>query len=99
MTDLGKLLREKLGAAKDDLVDASTYTIGPGSVVSVGSGEVRNYMWSGNVPSYSKPMHVVLEETRAEIKQLDYILQRIVPNYDELVAQYKAVRDIEEAGK
>ena len=96
MTDLGKLLREKLGTAKDDFVDASTYTIRPGSVVSVGAGSV---MWNGNVPSYSKPMHVVLEEVRAEIKQLDYILQRIVPNYDELVAQYKAVKDIEEAGK
>lgn len=63
MTDLNKLLREKL-EAKDDLMDAHKYN-----------------------------------EVRDNIKQLDYILQRIVPNYDELVAQYRAIKDIEEAGK
>ena len=89
MTDLNKLLREKLEAAKDDFADASTYT------VSVGAG---GYGWAGSGNNIN-PTWTALDEVRDNIKQLDYILQRIVPNYDELVAQYRAIKDIEEAGK
>lgn len=88
MKDLGKLLRDKLEAA-DHSVDASTYTINAGSV--------KSYWGSGNSPF--TPIGEQMEDVKAHIKQLDYILQRIVPNYDELVAQYRAVKDIEEAGK
>lgn len=95
MKDLGKLLREKLEAA-DHSVDASMYTINAGSLVSVGSGGGGMISTS----SINNPRHwTVMDEIRADIEKLDYILQRIVPNYDELVAQYKAVKDIEEAGK
>lgn len=34
-----------------------------------------------------------------QIKELRYILQRTVENYDELQAQYKALQDITEAGE
>lgn len=34
-------------------------------------------------------------EAMAYIKKLEYILQRTVPNYDELVSQYNAIKDIE----
>ena len=87
MTDLNKLLREKLEAARDDFADASTYT------------------WTGNkggisASSINNPTRwAALDEARDNIAKLDYILQRIVPNYDELVAQYRAIKDIEEAGK
>ena len=87
MTDLNKLLREKLEAMKDEFADASTYTIRPGSVISVGNNNINTARLTA------------LDEIRADLKQLDYILQRIVPNYDELVAQYRAIKDIEEAGK
>ena len=100
MTDLNKLLREKLEAAKDDFADASTYTIRPGSVISVeAGGSAGNYVWSGNSNNINPTRWHALDEARDNIAKLDYILQRIVPNYDELVAQYKAVKDIEEAGK
>lgn len=88
MTDLNKLLREKL-LAKDDLMDAHQYT------VSVGAG---GYGWAGSGNNIN-PTWTALDEVRDNIKQLDYILQRIVPNYDELVAQYRAIKDIEEAGE
>ena len=91
MTDLNKLLREKL--------EAKDYEVNGGYTVSVGSGgAVGNYAWSGNSNNIN-PTWTALDEVRADLKQLDYILQRIVPNYDELVAQYKAIKDIEEAGK
>ena len=96
MTDLNKLLREKLEAARDDFADASTYTIRPGSVISVGA--VGNGTVNTIRPVLT-PLGEKLEEVQAHIAQLDYILQRIVPNYDELVAQYRAIKDIEEAGK
>lgn len=96
MTDLNKLLREKLEAVRDDFADASTYTIRPGSVISVGA--VGNGTVNTIRPVLT-PLGEKLEEVQAHIKQLDYILQRIVPNYDELVAQYRAIKDIEEAGK
>lgn len=41
-------------------------------------------------------MVVPLEE---QIKELRYILQRTVENYDELQAQYKALQDITKAGE
>ena len=93
MTDLNKLLREKL-LAKDDLMDAHQYTVSVGS-----GGAVGNYAWSGNSNNINPTRWHALDEVRDNIKQLDYILQRIVPNYDELVAQYRAIKDIEEAGK
>ena len=96
MTDLNKLLREKLEAARDDFADASMYTIRPGSVISVGA--VGNGTVNTIRPVLT-PLGEKLEEVQAHIAQLDYILQRIVPNYDELVAQYRAIKDIEEAGK
>lgn len=88
MTDLNKLLREKLEAARDDFADAHAYTwTSNKGVISVGSNNIN-------------PVRLTaLDEVRDNIKQLDYILQRIVPNYDELVAQYRAIKDIEEAGK
>ena len=83
MKDLGKLLKEKLEATRDDFADARTYT------------------WTGNSNNIKPfiPIGEQMEDVKAHIKQLDYILQRIVPNYDELVAQYRAIKDIEEAGK
>ena len=83
MTDIGKLLREKL-------------TISTG-----GGGGVGNVTWSNtNIPTkWELPPDPAMEEARYMIGQIDYILQRIVPNYDELVAQYRAIKDIEEAGK
>ena len=92
MTDLNKLLREKL-EAKDDLMDAHQYTVSVGS-----GGSAGNYVWHGNGNNIN-PTWTALDEVRDNIKQLDYILQRIVPNYDELVAQYRAIKDIEEAGE
>ena len=87
MTDLNKLLKEKLEATRDDFADASAYTwVSSKGVISASS--INNpTRWTA------------LDEVRDNIKQLDYILQRIVPNYDELVAQYRAIKDIEEAGK
>jgi len=81
--DLGKLLREKL--------EATTLTAPRG-------GKVR---WSrpNIVDNWELPPDPAMEEVRYMLDQIDYILQRIVPNYDELVAQYRAVKDIEEAGK
>lgn len=93
MTDLNKLLREKL-LAKDDLMDAHQYTVSVGS-----GGSAGNYVWSGNGNNINPVRLTALDEVRDNIKQLDYILQRIVPNYDELVAQYRAIKDIEEAGE
>lgn len=93
MTDLNKLLREKL-EARDYVV-----TVGNGGT----GGSAGNYVWHGNgnikPQTPFTPIGEKLEEVRADIKQLDYILQRIVPNYDELVAQYRAIKDIEEAGE
>ena len=89
MTDLNKLLKEKL-LAKDDLMDAHQYTV---------SGSAGNYVWHGNGNNINPVRLTALDEVRDNIKQLDYILQRIVPNYDELVAQYRAIKDIEEAGE
>ena len=34
-------------------------------------------------------------QVMAQMEKLDYILQRIAPNYDELVSQYNAIKDIE----
>lgn len=86
MTDLAKLLREKL--------EAKDYVVSVGS----GGGAITSASTSGVIGGYAT-WHERLEEAETLVKQLDYILQRIVPNYDELVAQYKAVKDIEEAGK
>lgn len=84
-TDLGKLLREKL--------EATTLTVTGAS----------NVTWSNvNNPNTWEPVRPLkqhMEEVKYMLDQMDYILQRIVPNYDELVAQYRAVKDIEEAGK
>lgn len=96
MSDLAKLLREKLGAARDDFADARAYTVSVGS--GGGGGAITSASTSGVIGNYAT-WHGRLEEAETLVKQLDYILQRIVPNYDELVAQYRAVKDIEEAGK
>jgi hypothetical protein len=34
-------------------------------------------------------------QVMAQMERLDYILQRAVPNYDELVNQFNAIKDIE----
>jgi hypothetical protein len=34
-------------------------------------------------------------QVMAQMEKLDYILQRTVPNYDELVVQFNAIKDIE----
>jgi len=81
--DLGKLLREKL--------EATTLTAPRGGKVNWGR-VVSPTTWE-------LPPDPAMEEVRYMLDQIDYILQRIVPNYDELVAQYRAVKDIEEAGK
>ena len=81
---------QELREAQKEMMDAHQYTV---SVGSGGGGMI-------STSSINNPRHwTALDEVRDNIKQLDYILQRIVPNYDELVAQYKAVKDIEEAGK
>ena len=81
--ELGKLLREKL--------EAATLTAPRGGKVDWGA--------VNGPDKWVLPPDPAMEEVRYMIGQIDYILQRTVPNYDELVAQYKAIKDIEEAGK
>lgn len=38
-------------------------------------------------------------ELKERVKELEYILQRVVDNYEELQTQYKALQDITKAGE
>jgi hypothetical protein len=38
-------------------------------------------------------------EVMQRLEKLEYILQRIAPDYDELVTQYNALKDIENSNK
>jgi hypothetical protein len=56
------------------------------------------HMQQINNPSTWNTVSVV-DVMGEQIKELRYILQRTVENYDELQAQYKALQDIAKAGE
>lgn len=52
-------------------------------------------MWGQNaLTPYGETM-----ELKERIKELEYIVQRVVDNYEELQTQYKALQDIAKAGE
>lgn len=52
-------------------------------------------MWERNaLTPYGEAM-----ELKERVKELEYIVQRVVDNYDELKTQYKALQDITKAGE
>ena len=63
-------------------------------------GDSYTYTTAGNrYPPYPAPL-IIQEGDRTIVvsemlQRLEYILQRTVPNYDELVNQYNAIKDIE----
>jgi hypothetical protein len=52
--------------------------------------------WGNQVPMtpYGETM-----ELKERVKELEYIVQRVVDNYEELQTQYKALQDITKAGE
>ena len=65
-------------------------------------GDSLVYNTSGRYPhgALARPQLTVQEGDRTIVvsemlTRLEYILQRTVPNYDELVEQYNAIKDIE----
>lgn len=85
--DLGKLLREKLEAQIE------------GNMVTAPRGGKVNWGRVVSPTTWEIPPDPAMEEVRYMLDQIDYILQRTVLDYDELVKQYRAIKDIEEAGK
>ena len=63
-------------------------------------GDSYTYKAAGNrYPPYPAPLTIQEGDRSVNVGelllQLEYILQRTVPNYDELVEQFNAIRDIQ----
>jgi hypothetical protein len=71
-----------------------------GVLVGAGGGSNGSYIYS-TAGRYTPPPQLSIQEGDRTIVvsemllRLEYVLQRTVPNYDELVEQFNAIRDIE----
>jgi hypothetical protein len=58
---------------------------------------LQNVTIANNPQTWNQAVYTPFDVMQKEIDELRYILQRTVENYDELLEQHKALRDITEA--
>ena len=68
----------------------------PGQLIAVNPAQLQN-MATVNPNTWNQAAYTPFGDMQREIDELRYILQRTVANYDELLEQHKALRDITEA--
>jgi hypothetical protein len=66
-----------------------------GSVAVKAEGESVTDSWVYKAQGRYNDAMTPYGQVMAQMERLDYILQRAVPNYDELVNQFNAIKDIE----
>ena len=66
-----------------------------GSVAVKLEGESVTDSWTYSAADRYNDAMTPYGQVMAQMEKLDYILQRAVPNYDELVVQFNAIKDIE----
>ena len=66
-----------------------------GTAIPKAEGDSVVDSWTYNMQGRYNDAMTPYGQVMAQVEKLDYILQRIAPNYDELVSQYNAIKDIE----